>query len=201
MKKTKKLSLVIFGTGELYLRTNAVPVANPASDLELCDEAIDGDATNGIVQNFDLESQTLVILGTQNPADFTVTYHLNEADTETGNNPISTPFTNTIRDLQTIFVRVTNNATGCFTNHTSFNVIVNPIPIANFVADLEVCDDNVDGSARNGFSQSIDLESQTAGILGTQDPTIHTITYHRSLADAQNGNNPLVSPYSNSTPK
>ena len=199
-KITNKNNNDCAGTGELYLRTNAVPVANPASDLELCDEAIDGDATNGIVQNFDLESQTLVILGTQNPADFTVTYHLNEADTETGNNPISSPFTNTIRDLQTIFVRVTNNATGCFTNHTSFNVIVNPIPIANFVADLEVCDDNADGSARNGFSQSIDLESQTAGILGTQDPTIHTITYHRSLADAQNGNNPLVSPYSNSTP-
>ncbi|MBG7612155.1 hypothetical protein IU405_07830, partial [Polaribacter sp. BAL334] len=57
-----------------------------------------------------------------------------------------------------------------------------------------------DGSARNGFSQTIDLESQTAGILGTQDPTIHTITYHRSLADAQNGNNPLVSPYSNIAP-
>jgi gliding motility-associated-like protein len=199
-KITNKNNNDCAGTGELYLRTNSVPIANPASDLELCDEAIDGDATNGIVQNFDLESQTLVILGTQNPADFTVTYHLNQADTETGNTPISSPFTNTIRDLQTIFVRVTNNATGCFTNHTSFNVIVNPIPIANFVADLEVCDDNADGSARNGFSQSIDLESQTAGILGTQDPTIYTITYHRSLADAQNGNTPLVSPYSNSTP-
>ncbi|MBG7612307.1 hypothetical protein IU405_08615, partial [Polaribacter sp. BAL334] len=122
---------------------------------------IDGDGTNGIVQNFDLESQTPLILGTQNPADFTVTYHLNATDSETGNNPISTPFANTTRDSQTIYVRVTNNLTGCYTNHTTFNVIVNPLPIANFVEDLEVCDDNSDGSARNGFSQTIDLESQT----------------------------------------
>ncbi len=116
------------GTGELYIKTNTVPVANSMDDLELCDDANDGSAINGIVQTFDLESQTPLILGTQSPADFTVTYHLNQADTETGNNPILSPFTNTIRDLQPIFVRVTNNATGCFTNHTSFNVIVNQAP-------------------------------------------------------------------------
>ncbi|PQJ73931.1 T9SS type B sorting domain-containing protein [Polaribacter gangjinensis] len=199
-KITNKNNNDCAGTGELYLKTNAVPEANPVADLELCDEAIDGDATNGIVQNFDLESQTLLILGTQNPADFTVTYHLNLIDTETGNNPLTSPFANTVRDSQTIYVRVTNNATGCYTNHTSFNVIVNPLPIANFVNDLEVCDDNSDGSARNGFSQTIDLESQTAGILGNQDPSLFQVTYHRTLADAQAGNNPLISPYSNITP-
>jgi len=188
------------GLGEFYLQINAVPEANSVNDLELCDDANDGDSTNGIVQNFDLESQTSLILGTQNPADFTVTYHVNQADTETGNNPITSPFTNTIRDLQTIFVRATNNATGCFTNHTSFNVIVNPLPIANFVEDLEVCDDNADGSARNGFSQSIDLESQSSTILGSQDASIYKVTYHRTLADAQAGNNPLNSPYSNTIP-
>lgn len=199
-KITNKNNNDCAGTGELYLKTNAVPEANPVADLELCDDANDGDATNGIVQNFDLESQTLLILGNQNPADFTVTYHLNLTDTETGNNPLATPFANTVRDSQTIYVRVKNNATGCYTNHTSFNVIVNPLPIANFVEDLEVCDDNSDGSARNGFSQTIDLESQTAGILGTQDPSLFQVTYHRTLADAQAGNNPLISPYSNITP-
>ena len=188
------------GTGELYLRTNTVPIANSVDNLELCDDANDGDGTNGIVQNFDLESQTATILGSQNPAGFTVTYHLSLADSEIGNNPQSTPFANTIPDLQPIFVRVTNNVTGCFTNHTSFNLIVNPLPIANFVTDLEICDDNSDGSSRNGFSQTIDLESQTAGIVGTQDASIYTVSYHRSLADAQIGNNPLISPYSNITP-
>ena len=199
-KITNKNNNNCSGTGELYLKTNTVPKAENVPDLELCDNAIDGDETNGIVQNFDLESQTADILNDQNPADFTVTYHLSAADANTGDNAQTSPFANTTRDSQPIFVRVINNATGCFTDHTSFNVVVNPIPIANFVDDLEICDENSDGSARNGFSQSIDLNSQTAGILGTQDPNTHTVTYHRSLAEARNGDNPLSSPYSNSTP-
>ena len=79
-------------------------------------------------------------------------------------------YENSVPNLETIFVRVENNLSGCFTAQTSFDIIVNPLPVANFVEDLEVCDDNTDGSAQNGFSKSFDLELQTAGILGTQDP-------------------------------
>jgi len=185
------------GTGELYLKTNAVPLANEVDDLELCDDAIDGDGTNGFVQSFDLASKTLEILNGQNPDDFSVTYHLTATDANTGVNAQSSPFTNTVKDTQPIYVRVTNNLTGCFTDHTFFNLIVNKIPVANFVNDIEICDDDSDGSARNGFSQSIDLEAQTPLILGTQDSSIHEVTYHRSLSDAQTNSNPLVSPYSN----
>ncbi|MHB0756448.1 T9SS type B sorting domain-containing protein [Polaribacter sp. M15] len=188
------------GLGQFYLQINAVPTAAKVADLELCDDVIDGDNSNGIVQNFNLDSQTLAILNGQNPDDFTVTYHDSAANANAGTFPLVSPYANTTRDLQTIFVRVTNNATGCFTDHTSFNLIVNPVPIANFVEDLEVCDDNTDGSARNGFSQSIDLAAQTSGILGNQDASTLAVTYHRSFTDAQNGNNPLVSPYSNQTP-
>uniref|UniRef100_UPI00260825BE IgGFc-binding protein n=1 Tax=uncultured Polaribacter sp. TaxID=174711 RepID=UPI00260825BE len=34
--------------GEFYLQINAVPTANPVTDLELCDDVNDGDGTNGI---------------------------------------------------------------------------------------------------------------------------------------------------------
>ncbi len=189
------------GLGQFYVQVNSVPTATLVPDLELCDDVLDGNNTNGTVQGFDLESQTPFILGpNQSAANFTVTYHISATDANTANAALPSPFTNTVANTQEIFVRVTNNATGCFTDHTSFNLIVNPVPIANFVSDLEVCDDNSDGSARNGFSQTIDLESQTATILGTQDPTSYTVSYHRSLADAQNGNIPLSSPYSNLTP-
>jgi gliding motility-associated-like protein len=199
-KITNKNNNNCSGTGELYLKTNTVPTATEVDDLELCDDANDGTATNGIVKTtFDLESQTSTILGTQNTSDFTVTYHDTAANANSGNNPLVSLFTNTVRDLQTIYVRVTNNSTNCFTDHTTFNLIVHPLPIANFVEDLEVCDDNSDGSARNGFSKTIDLESQTAGILGTQDNTIYAVTYHRNLMEAQNGVNPLASPFSNRT--
>ena len=154
------------------------------------------------MQTFNLASQTATILGTQDPLDFTVTYHNSAADALSGNAPIATPamYENITPNLETIFVRVENNLSGCFTAQTSFDLIVNPLPVANFVADLEVCDDNTDGSAQNGFSQSFDLELQTAGILGTQDPAQFTVTYHASLADAQAGALPLGSPFSNSVP-
>ena len=190
------------GIGQFYLQINQVPTVNPYGDLILCDDGDDGDFVNGIVQTFDLESQTPIILGTQDPLNFTVSYHLTDLDALSGASPImnTSMYENITPNLQTIYVRVTNNTTGCFTNHTSFDLIVNPLPIANFVQDLEVCDDNTDGSAQNGFSQSFDLELQTAGILGTQDPTQFSVTYHASLADAQAGTLPLGSPFSNSVP-
>jgi len=187
------------GLGQIYLQVDKVPNAAPVLDLELCDNANDGDATNGIVKTFDLESQKTTILGAQNASDFTVTYHGSAANANSGNDPLVSLFTNTVRDLQTIYVRVTNNATSCFTDHSTFNLIVHPLPIANFVEDLEVCDDNTDGSAGNGFSDAIDLESQTVGILGTQDSEVYVVTYHRNLNEAQNGLNAQSSPFSNST--
>ncbi len=186
-----------------YITLTVEPVtAQEVGDLELCDDLDDGDGFNGIVQTFNLESQTAAILGTQDPTQFTVTYHNSAADALSGNAPIATPamYENSVPNLETIFVRVENNTSGCFTAQTSFDIIVNPLPVANFVEDLEVCDDNTDGSAQNGFSQSFDLELQTAGILGTQDPAQFTVTYHASLADAQAGALPLGSPFSNSVP-
>ena len=176
--------------------------AEEVNDLELCDTLDDGDGFNGIVQTFDLESQTLRILGTQNPADFTVTYYTSAANALSGSGSIAntTMYENTTANLETIFVRVENNSSGCFTAQTSFDIIVNPLPVANFVDNLEVCDDNTDGSAQNGFSQSFDLELQTPGILGTQNPTQFSVTYHASLADAQANILPLGSPFSNSVP-
>ena len=188
------------GIGELFLKVDSVPTENPVQDLEDCDNIDDGDSLNGIIQTFDLDSQTATILGSQNPANFTVTYHDSASNANTGNSPLTSPYTNTTRDLQTIYVRVTNNTTRCYTNHSTFNLIVSPVPVSNFVNDLEVCDDNTDGSARNGFSQTIDLESQTAVILGTQDSNRFEVTYHRTFNDAQSGNTPLVSPYTNSIP-
>ena len=186
-----------------YITLTVEPVtAEEVGPLELCDDLDDGDGFNGIVQTFNLESQTAAILGTQDPSGFTVTYHNSAADALSGNAPIATPamYENSVPNLETIFVRVENNLSGCFTAQTSFDLIVNPLPVANFVEDLEVCDDNTDGSAQNGFSQSFDLELQTAGILGTQDPAQFTVTYHASLADAQAGALPLGSPFSNSVP-
>ncbi len=186
----------------ITLTTDPVPEANPVNNLELCDDLSDGDGFNGFVQTFDLDAQTTTILGSQSATDFTVTYHTSANDARSGTNAITTTaaYTNISADLQTIFVRVTNNTTACFTDHTTFDLIVNPLPIANPAPNIEVCDDDSDGSAQNGFSQSFDLESQTATILGTQDPSQFSVTYHASLSDAELGILPLGSLFSNTVP-
>ena len=174
------------GLGEIYLQINSVPSATVVDNMIACDNLDDGNATNGEVA-FNLESNTPTILGTQSAVDYTITYHESKAQAQSGANPLASPYTNTTRDLQTIYVRVTNNTTGCFTNHEQFDLIVNPLPVANFVDNIEICDDASDGSASNGYSQSIDLSVQTATILGTQDPTQFSVTYHDSLEHAQSG--------------
>ena len=59
----------------------------------------------------------------------TPTYHETLTDAEAGTNPIQFPdtYTNTNIPIQTIYVRVTNDITGCFAI-VDFDVIVNPLP-------------------------------------------------------------------------
>ncbi|WP_303435522.1 hypothetical protein, partial [Tenacibaculum sp. 1_MG-2023] len=191
------------GLAELTLQTTPVPVANtinPDNEYELCDDFVDGDGSNGVIQSFDLESQTAAILGSQDPLAYTVTYHESTADATSGANPLASPYTNITPNRQTIYVRVSGN--GCYYDRYSFDILVNSLPIANqlnMANTHEVCDNDDDGSATNGFVQNIDLETLTTTILGTQDPTNFTVTYHTSYALAQTGAIPITGMYSNAT--
>jgi gliding motility-associated-like protein len=183
----------------ITLNVDPVPVYNPVADIEECDNSDDGNPTNGFVQNFNIENQTALILGSQDPTNFAVTYHLSASDATAGANAITntTLYTNATADRQAIYVRVTNNTTGCYVDRGTFDLIVNPIPTANFVADLEVCDEGAPGTGQDGFASGIDLEVQTLGILGAQDPTQFTVTYHRLFTDARDGLNAIVGLYTN----
>ncbi len=200
-KLVNKINNDCLGLGQIYLQITPVPIANPinaTNTYELCDDLVDGDATNGIIQDIDLESQTATILGNQNHANYTVTYHLLQAEATSGANPLASPFTNTVAGRQPIYVRIAGN--GCAFDRYSFNLVVNSLPIANSINManiLEVCDDNSDGSATNGFVQSINLETQTATILGSQDLTNFTVTYHTTFALAQNGGTNITGLFSN----
>jgi gliding motility-associated-like protein len=182
------------------LVVNPLPIANFVPDLEVCDDGTGGSAQNGITSNIDLELQTPGILGTQDPTQFTVTYHRSLADAQGNIDPIASPYQNETPDVQTIYVRVLNLVTGCANDISNFNVIVNPEPTVIDIGDLPYCDDDLDGDDTNGFVQNIDLDSQIPGILGIdQDEDDFTVTFHELESDAQNGLNPLSSPYSNTT--
>ena len=166
------------------------PTANPVADIVTCD-----DASADNIEDFDLEAQTAGVLGTQNPADFTVTYHLSLADAQNGVGALTSPYNN-ISNPQTIYVRVEDvdavgSSSGCFAT-TSFDLIISgPTPTATSV-DMELCDDN----SRDGF-ESFTLTDNNANILDGQDDTQFVVSYYASEADANAGTNPLTSPYTN----
>jgi gliding motility-associated-like protein len=160
---------------------NPLPVPTAVGDLELCDEidlTADPSSTNtdGISYRFDLDSQTPLIVDGQVDRDgnpFTVTYHETLTDaqdiTKTG---LSSPYTNVLNpagspyDPQPIYVRLLDEATGCFDTSLTFDIVVNSTPESNVVAvPPEVCDDTDSGSDVDGSSK-FDLTLFNDEILG-----------------------------------
>ena len=168
------------------------PDINVVGDLVLCD-----DVTNDGIESFDLEGQTVNILGTQSATDYVVSYHLNDDDADLGQNILSSPYEN-ISNPQPIYVRV--QAVGgseCYvaSKDPVFNLIVTNQASATDPGDLTLCDVVSPGD----FIEEFDLESQTPIILGTQDPATFTLTYHISQEDADSGDSPLTSPYTSAS--
>ena len=161
-----------------------VPEIFPVSDISLCDgDVIDETAS------FDLEQQSLEILGTQSPSDFILTYHSSAEDADLALNNLSSPYNNT-SNPQPIYVRIESLVGGdCYvaSRDPVFNLVVDNQTSAEPAEDLVECDATSDGSLEATFN----LDSQTSVILGTSDPLDFIVTYHASQADAENADNPL----------
>ena len=158
--------------------------ANEPSDLILCDQApFDGTET------FDLTVTIPEIIGSQNPANYTVTYFETLSDAQNNTNQLVSPtsYTNIVNP-QSIYARITNVNNNDF-DTTSFTISVLETPNVFAPSPLVVCDDNDDGFA------DFDLTSKDPEITNG-DPNL-SVTYHESLGDAINGINQLASPYMN----
>ncbi|EDP97880.1 choice-of-anchor L domain-containing protein [Kordia algicida OT-1] len=113
------------------VRINPNPTANPVSDMEACIS----DNSN-TTQTFNLSQQTATILGTQNPALFTVSYHVSIEDAQNDVSPLPTLYN--AFNGQNIHVRVENNATGCYAT-TTFSTIIFPLPEVDLPEDITLC--------------------------------------------------------------
>ena len=177
-----------FGFTTLTLNVLPNPASlNDAPDIELCDDNNTGDNQ----EIFDLTLNEAYIINGE--AGVTATYYESSTDALNDLNAIAIPttYTNT-SSQQTIYVRVTNNVTSCFTV-VDFDIRVNDLPNTTPVSDYFICEVNADGV--NQF----DLESKTNEVLNGQNPADFAVTYHISPVDAGTGANPLVSPYTNIT--
>jgi gliding motility-associated-like protein len=161
----------------------------PDFSQKKCD--LDGILDNATSFNID---NTLLVLGTQNNVN--VKYYENENDAIIGTNNILNlaNYSNT-SNPQDIFVRITNNITGCFEKH-KFTLEVNPSPIL-FTDEYFKCDDNVDGNDSNGKVQ-FDLDLVLNKIFNEDIPGDFIFKYYLNQNDANLNQNVLSQFYYNS---
>ncbi|WP_246288459.1 choice-of-anchor L domain-containing protein, partial [Winogradskyella costae] len=160
------------------------PVANTVIDLVECSDS-------GI-EEFNLAVNDPNILGSQDPTNFSVSYHLSEQDAIDNLGALPSVYSN-VTSPQIIWARIAEVSQTCF-SIASFSITAVSEPTINAVSDLETCD----GVDNDGF-MSFDLSAQTSTILGSQSPTDFTVTYHLNFADADSGDNALPSDYTNTS--
>lgn len=141
-------------------------------------------------ETFDLGSRINSILMGQTGVD--VAFYPTLADAQNDTHLIGTTFyTNEVQYVQTLGVKLSNLATGCYTIST-MDIRVNPLPtLIPPISPYTVCDDNQDG-----FSV-FDLTSLIPNLI--QGSNVN-VTFHETQMDAQIGFNTLTSPYYNIQP-
>ncbi|MFD2432679.1 hypothetical protein ACFSO9_03465 [Mesonia maritima] len=122
------------------LQVNPLPNITTPQQLELCDYNNPGDER----EEFNLEDATLDI--TQGDKTIDITYHETQADADSGNKSLTSPYTNTSNN-QTIYIRAEDVDTGCtVTQGYTLTLIVNPLPSPQVPSEpVEVCDTDNDG--------------------------------------------------------
>ncbi|MCF1420378.1 T9SS type B sorting domain-containing protein [Mangrovimonas futianensis] len=156
-----------------------VPVVSvfTPDDIVICNE---NGSTTG---QFDLTQQTSQVLGNQNPENYTVTYHLSQSDADTGNNPISTTFTNTTSP-QTIYVRVVHNTLEICHGTTSFQIIVGYPPSLSDSENIMVCDgSSIVLQADQGYDAYLWSTGQSTPSIVVTDSGEYTVTVSNNFGD------------------
>ncbi|WP_138432234.1 choice-of-anchor L domain-containing protein, partial [Winogradskyella algicola] len=129
-----------FDTTSFQLLFSDLTIGNTISPLQVCD----GDITDGI-GTFTLTDRDAEIIGTNDPDDVTVTYHLNQADAENNASPLPTSYNNVTPNNQTIYARLEDNVNNECYAVTTLELEVLGNPVANMPMALEECDDDTDG--------------------------------------------------------
>ncbi|MFA5620022.1 MAG: T9SS type B sorting domain-containing protein [Weeksellaceae bacterium] len=170
-------------TAEINILLGTTPTANAYPTVtQLCDSDFNG------TEIFDLTTIGEQILGIQ--PDVSIAYYENQDDANAGNaNTITNPENYSCQTgINTIWVRLADPA-DC-NAVVSFDVIVNVGgEIEHNIPNIEACslDEIIIGI-------TTDLTVNDNAILGGNDPTLYTITYHHSQQDAETGSNPIPDP-------
>jgi len=164
------------------LIVDPLPVANALEDIIGCD-----DNNDGISEYFDTSSIESSVLGNQ--TGMKVTYF--DANRNPLQSPLTNPFTNTVPNLETIIVRVSNPQTNCY-SETFLNLVTSTKPLINQPKTIYACDE---GSGFSHFDTSTIedqlIENQTNLLIsywdenGNKLPSPLPINYKNTVAWSQ----------------
>lgn len=168
----------------LTLRVENAPTANTVTALSACDSNNLGFGT------FDLTTTSANITAGNTQA-VNVSFHILQANAQAGTPQITTPsaYTNSTAYNETIYVRVASVTTDCYTVIALDLEVFDTPTIAN-LQDVAICDDDQDGFG------IFDLTAQNSTIIGTQDPTLHTISFYESQTNALQSTGAISNPSS-----
>jgi gliding motility-associated-like protein len=143
------------GTVEVLTETIDVkepPKAYGINNVYACENSFN----TGFSTSFDTSMVTQQVLGGQ--IDKVVTFIDGKGNAY---NSLPNPFANTIKDRETITVRVSHKDNLCCYSETSFDLIVNTLPDVSAVPNLNLCDNNADGFTL------FNLQQLETSIIGT----------------------------------
>ncbi|SFZ89319.1 gliding motility-associated C-terminal domain-containing protein [Flaviramulus basaltis] len=160
--------------GSVEVLTETIDVKEPPNAYGINNVyACEDNSNTGFSSSFNLSSVEQQVLGGQ--VNKVVTYI-----DGSGNNYDVLPnlFANTIKDIETIIVRVAHKDNPCCSSETTFDLIVNPIPDLTSASDLYVCNNDTDG-----FSV-FDLEKVKSNIIDNSS-NIDIEFYHQNNQQIQ----------------
>lgn len=172
-KSTTYFTIDVFDSPKPSLAVN-IP------NLTSCDNTSAGTDTDGRVI-FDLTQRATTILNGQSASQFLLSYYKDVALTQ----PIVSPTTyQNNNPTETIYVKMVNIDNYNCTATTAFTIQVLALPIITNTVDLKQCDDNIDGFSVFNLEEAI---TKITTNLATE-----TITFFKTLTEAQNNINPIL---------
>jgi gliding motility-associated-like protein len=172
--------------------TVIIPDAASIPVLEQCDNAMDGDDTNGL-SLFNLTQNETILLNGASASDFIFHYFTDAAYSNEILNPLA--YSNTTQGGETIYIRIENNiSSSCFTD-SQIDIQVFSLPEINASLVYKNCDED---GVPDGYTDYNLTEINNLLVIGNVADFI--ISYHLSNAEAQNNTNAVNEvPFNNNT--
>ncbi len=156
-----------------------LPVVNifTPTDIVFCSEDVNNQAT------FDLSQQNSQILGNQNPENYTITYHANQGDSDSGANPLPESYINNANP-QEIYARVIHNYLNVCYGTTSFQLIVGTPPLLDPDETIVICDGTpVTLSTNPGYDSYLWSTGETTTSISVTNAGTYTVTVSKNYSD------------------